>query len=204
MTAQPADDFPMMQEVDGDVTSLVMDSNLFAENLSRSLFATAQDEIRPVMGGVYFDLNADNLAVVATDGHKLVRNRILTIKSDVPASFILPHHWEIVGWLCGQLERTIEIVNFYSEVVLVDVEAKRLLRQFLYGVEYSAIRQCKLAIARALSKLYRRLHHVFRIAGSYSQNVVCYFKKETIKNAQSVLAVNYSCERLETGVKCAT
>lgn len=42
------------------------------------------------MGGVYFDLNADNLAVVATDGHKLVRNRILTIKSDVPASFILP------------------------------------------------------------------------------------------------------------------
>lgn len=90
LTAQPADDFPMMQEVDGDVTSLVMDSNLFAENLSRSLFATAQDEIRPVMGGVYFDLNADNLAVVATDGHKLVRNRILTIKSDVPASFILP------------------------------------------------------------------------------------------------------------------
>ena len=78
------------QEVDGDVTSLVMDSNLFAENLSRSLFATAQDEIRPVMGGVYFDLNADNLAVVATDGHKLVRNRILTIKNDVPASFILP------------------------------------------------------------------------------------------------------------------
>lgn len=90
LTALSADDFPMMQDFDGEVTTLVMDSALFAENLSRSLFATAQDEIRPVMGGVYFDLTADNLAVVATDGHKLVRNRILTIKNDVPASFILP------------------------------------------------------------------------------------------------------------------
>ena len=90
LTALSADDFPMMQDFDGEVTTLVMDSTLFAENLSRSLFATAQDEIRPVMGGVYFDLTADNLAVVATDGHKLVRNRILTIKNDVPASFILP------------------------------------------------------------------------------------------------------------------
>ena len=82
LTALSADDFPMMQDFDGEVTTLVMDSTLFAENLSRSLFATAQDEIRPVMGGVYFDLTAD--------GHKLVRNRILTIKNDVPASFILP------------------------------------------------------------------------------------------------------------------
>ena len=90
LTALSADDFPMMQDFDGEVTTLVMDSTLFAENLSRSLFATAQDEIRPVMGGVFFDLTADNLAVVATDGHKLVRNRILTIKNDVPASFILP------------------------------------------------------------------------------------------------------------------
>ena len=90
LTALSADDFPMMQDFDGEVTTLVMDSTLFAENLSRSLFATAQDEIRPVMGGVYFDITADNLAVVATDGHKLVRNRILTIKNDVPASFILP------------------------------------------------------------------------------------------------------------------
>ena len=57
---------------------------------NRSIFATAQDELRPVMNGIYFDLTADCLAVVASDGHKLVRNKVYTIKSDQPASFILP------------------------------------------------------------------------------------------------------------------
>ena len=90
LSAQSADEFPEMQEIDDDVTTLTIDATLFAETLSRSLFATAQDEIRPVMGGVYFDLTADNLTVVATDGRKLVRNRILTINNEMPASFILP------------------------------------------------------------------------------------------------------------------
>ena len=58
--------------------------------MNRSIFATAQDELRPVMNGIYFDLTADCLAVVASDGHKLVRNKVFTIKSDQPAAFILP------------------------------------------------------------------------------------------------------------------
>ncbi len=90
IAAQSADEYPMAQELDGDVTTITIDSTLLAENLSRSLFATATDEIRPVMGGVYFDLTSDYLTVVATDGHKLVRNRILTVSNDKPASFILP------------------------------------------------------------------------------------------------------------------
>jgi DNA polymerase-3 subunit beta len=42
------------------------------------------------MNGIYFDLTPDCLAIVASDGHKLVRNKVLTIKSDQPAAFILP------------------------------------------------------------------------------------------------------------------
>ncbi|MBR3122833.1 MAG: DNA polymerase III subunit beta, partial [Prevotella sp.] len=57
---------------------------------TRSLFATAQDELRPVMNGIYFDLTPEALAVVASDGHKLVRNKNFNIKSETPASFILP------------------------------------------------------------------------------------------------------------------
>lgn len=90
LTAQPADDYPTMLPLADDATDLTLSSTILAENISRSLFATSVDEIRPVMGGVYFDLTADNLTIVATDGHKLVRNRILTINSDVPTSFILP------------------------------------------------------------------------------------------------------------------
>jgi DNA polymerase-3 subunit beta len=42
------------------------------------------------MNGIYFDLTADSLAIVASDGHKLVRNRNYSIKNDNAASFILP------------------------------------------------------------------------------------------------------------------
>ena len=42
------------------------------------------------MNGIYFDLTPDHLAVVASDGHKLVRNKIFTIKSEEPSAFILP------------------------------------------------------------------------------------------------------------------
>ena len=85
-----ADEFPMTQPVSENATTIMIPNMMLAENISRTIFATAQDELRPVMNGIYFDLTPDCLAVVASDGHKLVRNKIFTIKSDQPAAFILP------------------------------------------------------------------------------------------------------------------
>ena len=73
-----------------NATTITLQAELLSDSLTRSLFATAQDELRPVMNGVYFDLREDALAVVASDGHRLVRNKIFSIKSDTPASFVLP------------------------------------------------------------------------------------------------------------------
>ena len=89
-TAQNADEYPRTTSVPDGATLLTIDSSTLADNISRSLFATAQDELRPVMNGIYFDLSADCLAIVASDGHKLVRNQNFSINSDTPASFILP------------------------------------------------------------------------------------------------------------------
>jgi DNA polymerase-3 subunit beta len=85
-----ADEYPATPSLGDAASTIVISNQLLAENINRSIFATAQDELRPVMNGIFFDLTADCLAVVASDGHKLVRNKIFTIKSDVPASFILP------------------------------------------------------------------------------------------------------------------
>lgn len=84
------DEFPQTQELGDDATVINITSNLLAENINRSIFATAQDELRPVMNGIYFDLTSDCLSIVASDGHKLVRNKIFSVKNDTPASFILP------------------------------------------------------------------------------------------------------------------
>lgn len=89
-TAQNAAEYPRFQPIPDGVTVVTIGSSVLNDNINRSIFATAQDELRPVMNGIYFDLTAESLAIVASDGHKLVRNKNFTIKSDAPASFILP------------------------------------------------------------------------------------------------------------------
>lgn len=90
LPVENADEYPQSQPITEGINTIVMPSNVLADNINRSLFATAQDELRPVMNGIYFDLTPEHLAVVASDGHKLVRNKVFTVKSEQPASFILP------------------------------------------------------------------------------------------------------------------
>ena len=90
LPVENADEFPQAQKVGEEATVITISTSLLSENINRSIFATAQDELRPVMNGIYFDLTPDCLAVVASDGHKLVRNKIFTVKSAQPSSFILP------------------------------------------------------------------------------------------------------------------
>jgi len=85
-----ADEYPIAQPVSEYANTITIPNAILAENINRSIFATAQDELRPVMNGIYFDLTPDCLSVVASDGHKLVRNKIYTIKSEQPSAFILP------------------------------------------------------------------------------------------------------------------
>lgn len=90
LPVENADEYPQSQPITEGINTIVMPSNVLADNINRSLFATAQDELRPVMNGIYFDLTPEHLAVVASDGHKLVRNKVFTVQSEQSASFILP------------------------------------------------------------------------------------------------------------------
>lgn len=82
--------WPNEQPLKDEITEITIPSNVLTENIARSLFAVGQGDLRPQMNGVYFDITNDHLAIVATDGHKLVRNKVLNIKADNPAAFILP------------------------------------------------------------------------------------------------------------------
>ncbi len=90
MPVESAEDFPDVMPMSPKASTISIPSNDLTESINRTLFAIGQDEIRPVMNGIYFDLTPNCLAIVASDGHKLVRNRIFSIKSEIPASFILP------------------------------------------------------------------------------------------------------------------
>lgn len=89
-TGQRAEEYPRTQSMNDACTTVSLPTEMLINNISRSLFATANDELRPVMNGIYFDLTADALAIVASDGHKLVRSKNFTIKSESPSAFNLP------------------------------------------------------------------------------------------------------------------
>ena len=89
-TGQSAEEYPRTQSMNDACTTVSLPTEMLINNISRSLFATASDELRPVMNGIYFDLTAYALAIVASDGHKLVRSKNFTIKSESPSAFNLP------------------------------------------------------------------------------------------------------------------
>lgn len=87
---QKGDTYPQQKPLKENAVSISMNAQMLLNGISRSLFATADDELRPVMNGVYFDIQTENLTFVASDGHKLVRLCNMTIKSTERAAFIMP------------------------------------------------------------------------------------------------------------------
>lgn len=83
-------EFPIPTRMSEGTRSLSIDSQMMMDGINRCLFAAADDELRPQMNGVYFDMTPESLTFVASDGHKLVRNRVLSIHADEPSAFILP------------------------------------------------------------------------------------------------------------------
>lgn len=67
-----------------------MPANEMLDAINKTIFCTADDELRPVMNGIFFDLKEDGISLVATDAHRLVRYRNVNIKTENPISFILP------------------------------------------------------------------------------------------------------------------
>lgn len=91
LPGQNADEFPLMPVIkEEQITSVNVESELLLSGISKTLFATADDEIRPVMNGIFVELSPDDITFVASDAHKLVRYKRTDGKSESAASFILP------------------------------------------------------------------------------------------------------------------
>ena len=91
IVGQNGDDFPELPQLVEDNASSVNISHLaMQKGIEKTLFATADDELRPVMNGIFIELSPDYMSFVASDAHKLVRYRRMDAKADFDSSFILP------------------------------------------------------------------------------------------------------------------
>ena len=88
---QNGNDFPQLPLIkEEEKTSFEIGADVLLQGITNTIFATAEDELRPVMNGIFFELSTSDLIFVASDAHKLVRYKRTDIKADSNTSFILP------------------------------------------------------------------------------------------------------------------
>lgn len=90
MMAQNGDEYPLPKQMGSEVVNLTMAADVMLTGINRCIFATADDELRPVMNGIYFDISQQDVTLVSSDGHKLVRNKSFSSTGNEKAAFILP------------------------------------------------------------------------------------------------------------------
>lgn len=86
----PADDYPALPQLGDMAISVSFPSEILLSGINNTIYATAEDELRPVMNGIFFDMGTENTTLVATDSHKLVYYTRNDIKAPEKCSFILP------------------------------------------------------------------------------------------------------------------
>ncbi|MCD4790479.1 MAG: DNA polymerase III subunit beta [Bacteroidales bacterium] len=89
LSGHKSDEFPVTPTIE-DATIITINSGVLKNAFNKTLFATGNDELRPVMSGVFCELTPEDVTFVATDAHKLVRYKRTDTKAEQPASFILP------------------------------------------------------------------------------------------------------------------
>ena len=83
-------EYPEMPQPQADAKRLAIPARVLQNAIEKTIFCTADDELRPVMNGVFFDIAPDHVTMVATDAHRLVRYINSSVAAGLEASFILP------------------------------------------------------------------------------------------------------------------
>lgn len=81
--------YPAIPSLGEGRSEVTLDVDTLVNGINKTIFATADDELRPVMNGVYINIDNDSVTFVATDAHKLVKYST-EANCDVKSSFILP------------------------------------------------------------------------------------------------------------------
>ena len=81
--------YPTNKTLAEDKTEISLDVDTLVNGINKTIFATADDDFKPMMNGVFFNIEQNGITYVATDGHKLVKFTT-ELENSSAASFILP------------------------------------------------------------------------------------------------------------------
>ncbi|MCE3295328.1 MAG: dnaN [Crocinitomicaceae bacterium] len=89
MVGYNGDEYPKVQSIEKK-NQLKVTGEIISKAINKTIFATGNDDLRPVMSGVFCQFSPSELIFVATDAHKLVCYKRTDSQAEGSASFILP------------------------------------------------------------------------------------------------------------------
>ncbi len=130
---QNADEYPSHVPLGEKSVHLDIPANILLDGINRTIFATADDELRPVMNGIYFDITPEDVTMVASDSHKLVRNKNYTVKGSDRAAFILPKKpANLLKNILTREENTVSI-DFDERNAVITMENFKMICRLIEG-----------------------------------------------------------------------
>ena len=100
--------------------TLTMGASAIDKGLAATAYAVGNDDIRPIMNTVHFDIDEDGVVMVASDGHKLIRYSSMNPTETEPASFSMPSKMVgVVRGIMGKVQNEVVSLEFNDRQVRV-------------------------------------------------------------------------------------
>jgi DNA polymerase-3 subunit beta len=213
---QHGEDFPQLPKIKTDRSvSLRLKCSSLISGIASTLFATADDELRPVMNGIFIEMSPEDMTFVASDAHKLVRYKRKDVKANASASFILPK--KPAGLLKNLLSKGQEEVEieFDDKNAFFSLSSYRLVCRLVEGnyPSYNSVipannsnkilidRQKLLNTVRRVSVFSNQASNLIRMALKGNRLTISAQDIDFATSAVEELACQYNGEELEIGFK---
>jgi DNA polymerase-3 subunit beta len=89
MVGYNGEEYPRTPGIE-NANTIKVSGDIISKAINKTIFASGNDELRPVMSGVFCQFTPTDITFVATDAHKLVRYRRTDSQATGSSSFILP------------------------------------------------------------------------------------------------------------------
>lgn len=132
-------EFPELPEINEDL-KISVKQNILKNMIKGTSFAIAQDETRPILQGILFEVKNKNLNLVALDGYRLaIKSEFLD--TDIDIEVVIPG--KTLNEVSKILEDVDDIVNitFTNNHILFNLEKTKIISRLLEGkfINYNSL-----------------------------------------------------------------
>lgn len=167
-------EFPELPEINEDL-KISVNQNILKNMIKGTSFAIAQDETRPILQGILFEVKNKNLNLVALDGYRLaIKSEFLD--SDIEIEVVIPG--KTLNEVSKILEDVDDIVDitFTNNHILFNLEKTKIISRLLEGkfINYNSLlpQEHKLSLSVNRQELQNSIERASLMAKDGNTNLI--------------------------------